>query len=171
MSRGYAAIGLVGIKSKPNMGGVLRAAHCFGAGLVAIQNNRLGACLTNVTKAERHIPTILTDNVLEALPYNCQTVVIELVEGARSLVDFIHPERAMYIFGPEDGSVPKRIVDKAQHVIQIPTEYCLNLAATVNVVLYDRMAKGAVGRSYAKVARDEDDEQAAYAARHLELVA
>jgi tRNA(Leu) C34 or U34 (ribose-2'-O)-methylase TrmL len=26
-------------------------------------------------------------------------------------------------------------------VIYIPTRYCMNLAATVNVVLYDRMAK------------------------------
>ena len=33
------------------------------------------------------------------------------------------------------------MVDKAHHVVYVPTHGCMNLAATVNVVLYDRMAK------------------------------
>jgi tRNA(Leu) C34 or U34 (ribose-2'-O)-methylase TrmL len=35
-------------------------------------------------------------------------------------------------------------------VVYIPTTGCMNLAATVNVVLYDRMAKGLNTRSGAK---------------------
>ena len=34
-----------------------------------------------------------------------------------------------------------------EETIYIPTEGCMNLAATVNVVLYDRMAKGLNTRS------------------------
>jgi tRNA(Leu) C34 or U34 (ribose-2'-O)-methylase TrmL len=47
----------------------------------------------------------------------------------------------MYIFGPEDGSLPQSVVDQCEHVVFIPTTGCMNLAATVNVVLYDRLAK------------------------------
>ncbi|HDY7508872.1 TPA: hypothetical protein RQJ57_001043 [Vibrio vulnificus] len=33
------------------------------------------------------------------------------------------------------------VVDKAHHVVYIPTHGCMNLAATVNVLMYDRLAK------------------------------
>lgn len=65
-------------------------------------------------------------------------VAIEFVKGAPSLFEFEHPKHAYYIFGPEDGSLPKRL---QKNVVYIPTTYCLNLAATVNIVLYDRAAK------------------------------
>ena len=56
-------------------------------------------------------------------------------------MDFIHPEQAYYIFGPEDGSLKSEILDRCDHVVYIPTIGCMNLAATVHVVLYDRMSK------------------------------
>jgi len=70
-------------------------------------------------------------------------VCIELVEGASSLLEFQHPQNAFYIFGPEDGTLDQAIIDAADSVVYIPTIGCLNLAATVNVVLYDRLAKSA----------------------------
>ena len=63
------------------------------------------------------------------------------VEGATSLVDYIHPERAFYIFGAEDATLGERVLSRCRDVIYVPTSGCMNLAATVNVVLYDRMAK------------------------------
>ncbi len=30
----------------------------------------------------------------------------------------------------------------SHHVVYVPTRHCMNLAATVNVVLYDRLSKG-----------------------------
>ena len=68
-------------------------------------------------------------------------VAIELVENACPLPDFRHPQDALYVFGPEDGNLPQDIVDAAHEVVYVPTVGCMNLAATVNVVLYDRMAK------------------------------
>lgn len=140
---GYAAIGLVQPKWNANVGGVMRAVMCYGAALVVIEGDRFKPENTDTTKAWRHIPVTRAADVMEGCPYDCVPVAVELVEGARSLVNFVHPRSAFYILGPEDGSVPKRVLDRCKHVIQIPTRFCMNLAATANVVLYDRMAKEA----------------------------
>ena len=75
---------------------------------------------------------------------------MELVDGARPLPEYTHPDRAIYIFGPEDGSLGKDVLAWCEDVIYIPTSGCMNLAATVNVVLYDRLAKGLNTKSGAK---------------------
>lgn len=148
---GISSIGLVGCKNNINVGGALRAAHCFGAQLVAIQSNRLKKEAADTTKAHRHIPTFVVDDILEATPHGCHRVAVEIRDDAISLFDFVHPRSAFYIFGPEDNSIPERIVARCQHVVSIPTAYCLNLAATVNVVLYDRARKrDALARHFAR---------------------
>lgn len=139
--RGYAAIGLDRPKDKANLGGVLRAAGCYGASLVVVGGDRMGKFSTDTQKAYRHIPCIDVADVMDVVPFGAIPVVIELCDRAKSLVTFTHPERAFYIFGPEDGSVQKKIIGTAPLVIQVPTRFCMNLAATVNVVLYDRIAK------------------------------
>lgn len=63
------------------------------------------------------------------------------IDGAISLVGYVHPELAFYIFGPEDGTLKAEITDWCRDIIYIPTNRCMNLAATVNVVLYYRLAK------------------------------
>lgn len=68
-------------------------------------------------------------------------VCVDLVDGAVPLTLFEHPAEALYIFGPEDGTISQDIIDRADDVVYIPANGCLNLAATVNVVLYDRMSK------------------------------
>ena len=60
----------------------------------------------------------------------------------KKLNNYKHPERAFYIFGAEDQTLGKRIVSFCRDIVYIPTKTCMNLAATVNVVLYDRMVKG-----------------------------
>jgi tRNA(Leu) C34 or U34 (ribose-2'-O)-methylase TrmL len=68
-------------------------------------------------------------------------ICVELVRGAQQLPAFTHPENAIYVFGPEDGDVPKGIRHICHNFVIIPGKGCLNLAAAVNVVLYDRAAK------------------------------
>lgn len=70
-------------------------------------------------------------------------VAVELVPGAEMLHDFEHPEDALYVFGPEDGSIPKGVLAICHRFVVIPTcnRTPLNLAAAMNVVLYDRHAK------------------------------
>lgn len=139
--RGFAAIGLDRPKDKANLGGVLRAAGCYGASLVVVSGDRMGKFATDTMKAYRHIPCVEVADLLAAKPYGAMPVVVEINARARPLSRFTHPENAYYIFGPEDGSVSQRVVDAAQLIVSIPTNGCMNLAATVNVVLYDRQCK------------------------------
>ncbi len=74
-------------------------------------------------------------------------VAVEVRENSELLPDFVHPPRAAYIFGPEDGSLPKAALTRCHRFVVIPSRSCLNLAASVNVVLYDRMVKGPDGQS------------------------
>lgn len=140
--RGFAAIGLDRPKDKANLGGVLRAAQCYGASMVAVSGDRMGKYATDTQKAYRHMPCLNVDDLMATVPYGAVPVVVEINSRAKSLTKFTHPEQAFYIFGPEDGSVKQDIVDRCPLVVSIPTNGCMNLAATVNVVLYDRMAKG-----------------------------
>lgn len=139
-SRGYAAIALDRVKCTANLGGVLRAASVFGASLVMVSGGRLGRYATDTTRAYKHIPSLQVDDIWQNVPFGATPVVIEVHYRARSLTSFTHPESAFYIFGPEDGSVRKEIVERVPLIVQIPAG-CLNLAAAVNVVLYDRLAK------------------------------
>lgn len=56
---------------------------------------------------------------------------------------FKHPERAVYLLGPEDGRISNVALAMAKYVVQIPSLSCLNVAATGGIVMYDRAAKGA----------------------------
>jgi len=157
--RGFACVGLFRPKTSENVGGVLRAAHCYGVAQVNIHGAR-GKALShqcNTTMAHRHIPTFIVDDVLQYVPYDCQVVAVDLCDGAEPLTSFQHPQRAMYVFGPEDGTLGKRHTDRAQHTVFIPTRGCMNLAAAVNVVLYDRLLKS--GRFDAPYERHASSDQ------------
>ncbi|MDH5650187.1 MAG: TrmH family RNA methyltransferase, partial [Gammaproteobacteria bacterium] len=94
------------------------------------------------TKNSRHrIPLTGVADLFEHIPEQASIICVELVEGATPLPEYRHPDNAFYIFGPEDGTIEQGILDKADAVIYVPTVGCLNLAASVNVVLYDRLAK------------------------------
>jgi tRNA(Leu) C34 or U34 (ribose-2'-O)-methylase TrmL len=47
-------------------------------------------------------------------------VCVEIVPGSVPLDAFLHPARALYVFGPEDGTVPPGIRRECHHFIQIP---------------------------------------------------
>ena len=140
--RGYAAIALDRPKCPANLGGVFRAAGCYGASLVVVSGDRIRKHATDTIKAWRHIPCLEVDDIMASVPFGAIPVVVEITDKAKPLPRFSHPERAFYIFGPEDGSVKRQIIDRCPFVVSIPTSHCMNLAATVNVVLYDRAAKG-----------------------------
>lgn len=140
--RGYAAIGLVRPKDVANVGAVLRAAYCYNAAMVAIQGDRTPVRSSQDTpQAWRHIPVMRGDDLRSLIPFSAVPVAVDLVDDAISLPAFQHPQRAFYVFGPEDGTLGKSTLDWCEHRIMVPTRTCMNLAATVNVVLYDRLAK------------------------------
>lgn len=136
-----AAIGLCQPKTPANVGAVLRAAHVYGAGMLAVTGRRYKRTGTDTSAAYKHIPLLEVDDLKLVIPFNAVPVAVELSDGARNLFDYTHPDEAFYIFGPEDGSVPEAVRTWCRDTVYIPTKYCMNLAATVNVVLYDRACK------------------------------
>ena len=149
--RNFACVALDNPKCVENVGGVLRASSVFGVKMVVLTGNRIKNKMkhsTDTTKAWRHIPTIITKDVFDVIPYSAIPIAVELLPEAMPMPDFIHPPRGFYIFGQEDGTLGKRIIDRCKHVIYLPTHNsCLNLAACVNVVLYDRYVRGTKGYS------------------------
>lgn len=122
----------------------MRAAGCFHASAVFYTGDRYDRAErfnTDTRKKNLDIPLTGVACLLDSVPENARIVCVELVEGAVPLPTFQHPDNAFYIFGPEDSSISQEIIDRADSVVYIPTSGCLNLAATVNVVLYDRIAK------------------------------
>ena len=136
---GYAAIGLYNPKNPLNIGEALRACGCYGAAMIAASGTRYKRARTDTQAAYRHMPLIECDDLQKIIPYGATVVAIDLIEGATPLAEFKHPKSAFYIFGPEDGTLD---ISWAKETVYVPTKYCMNLAATVNVVLYDRQAKG-----------------------------
>lgn len=139
--RGFAAIGLDNPKDSHNVGSAMRAVGVYGAALLVVSGKRIKAGSTDTMKHHRHIPMQNVDDLFDAIPFGCVPVAVDLIEGAIPLNEYKHPERAFYIFGAEDATLGKRVLDRCRDVVYIPTDGCMNLAATVNVVLYDRMTK------------------------------
>ena len=135
-----------------NVGQVVRLASAFGIAQVWYSGDRireaLGARLPREERMRRYQDVLLVNHpdplakICDSIP-GVQPVAIELRPGAESLVDFVHPEDGapVYVFGPEDGSLPGAILKRCHRFVVIPSFECLNLATSVAAVLYDRMAK------------------------------
>jgi len=142
------SVGLLNPKSPDNVGSVMRAAGNYAVDAVYYTGSRYPRALASnpgVANTRRsisiNIPLSSVNSLIEQASENTQIICVELAEGAISLPEYQHPENALYIFGPEDGNISQAIIDKADAVVYIPTHGCMNLAATVNVLLYDRLAK------------------------------
>jgi tRNA(Leu) C34 or U34 (ribose-2'-O)-methylase TrmL len=143
-SSSHASIGLVNPKSPTNVGGVMRAAGCYSADAIYYTGKRYDRAAKHQTDTKNiaeKIPLTGVDCLFDAVAEGTKVVCVELVEGATPLPQFEHPANALYILGPEDGNLTQEMVDRADEVVYVPTVGCMNLAATVNVLLYDRLAK------------------------------
>ncbi|MEH6596990.1 MAG: RNA methyltransferase [Colwellia polaris] len=137
-------IGLTDPKSPSNVGAVMRAAGCYQANEVrytGVRYARAAKFHTDTKDAFRKIPLNAVESLITDLPEEQRVICVDLVEGAIPLPEFEHPENALYIFGPEDGTIAQNVIDAADAVVYVPTIGCMNLAASVNVLLYDRLAK------------------------------
>lgn len=132
-----------------NVGAALRAASCFGFEQVWFTGNRVSL---DVGKGERlpreermkgykDVELIQYDYVFDQFPSDVVPVAVEVRPNSEPLQDFVHPERALYVFGPEDGSIPQMALRHCHRFVIIPTRHCVNLAAAVYLVLYDRRVK------------------------------
>lgn len=141
------AIGLHTPKSAINVGHVLRAAHAFGACMVAMTGRRIDHTC-NVSNAQHYLPLLRGDDLHSMIPYGFVPVAIEFDDRATALPEYKHPGHAFYVFGPEDSGLGAKTISWCRDLVYVPTKICLNLAACVNVVLYDRLAKEHVAKPH-----------------------
>lgn len=163
MKSACVSIGLFNPKSPENVAGVLRAAGNYRVGQVYYTGQRYPRALAlnpdtpkMRRKVSEDVELCCVDNLLDALQPEMQLVCVEFALNAQPLPDFEHPACACYVFGPEDGSLSQQLVDRADAVVYVPTVGSMNLAASVNVLLYDRLCKQP-GSAYAEVDTPQDD--------------
>lgn len=157
-----AAVVLINPKTPYNVGAAIRACSIYGVPTLRWTGKRIsvaeGSRMSGRT-FKRRLPReerlkdyvgvdwreASSDDVVTqlALERDLVPVCVEVSENAERLHEFVHPERALYVFGPEDGNVPKGVRAVCHRFVIIPsvTRTPLNLAAALNVVLYDRHSK------------------------------
>lgn len=140
--RGYFAIGAEGLSKRMNLGTLMRSAHAFGANFfftVDAANNLRKAPASDTSKSPGHLPLFSWESVdTMELPRGCQLVGIELTDDAIELPSFGHPLQAAYVLGPERGSLSPEMLARCDHVIKIPTKFCINVSMAGAIVMYDR---------------------------------
>ncbi|MFT6052271.1 MAG: tRNA(Leu) C34 or U34 (ribose-2'-O)-methylase TrmL [Halioglobus sp.] len=160
MTKSTVSIGLINPKSPVNVGLIMRAAGCFEVDSVVYTGERYDRAAsfnTDTQNATLNIPLTWLPSLPGNIADNTQVVCIELVEGAIPLPAYQHPNNALYIFGPEDGTINQDVIDRADSVVFMPTIGSLNLAAAVNVLLYDRLAKIPASNCYQALIRESRD--------------
>lgn len=148
--RGYFGVVAWHTKTPTNVGTLWRSAHVFGAAFLATVGRRYRHQQSDTLCTPRHVPLLHfddDDDFWRHIPFDCVPVAVELVEDAATLATFQHPRSAVYLLGPEDGSLPRHILDRCRprHLVQIPGVHCLNLAVAGSIVMYDRVVKAAWG--------------------------
>merc|ERR1739841_492183 len=116
MNKSHVTIGLTNPKSPTNVGAVMRAAGCYQVDAVKYTGQRYEKAAkfhTDTKSAARTIPLTGVESFLDKLDPETKIVCVELAEGATPLPRFKHPENAIYIFGPEDGSISQDVADRA----------------------------------------------------------
>jgi tRNA(Leu) C34 or U34 (ribose-2'-O)-methylase TrmL len=143
------AIGMCNPKYAHNVGAAVRAASCFGAKQVWFSGNRVsldpekGERLPREERMKGYKDVELRqfDYFFDQFDRDVVPVAIELRPGSELLPQFVHSDKALYVFGPEDGSINQVMLRHCHRFVVIPTHHCVNLAAAIYMVLYDRMVK------------------------------
>ncbi len=141
--RGYFAIGAEGISKPMNLGALMRTANAFGASFVYSVNAHDKVKLAykaDTSRAFKTVPYYQWDAIDDmALPKGCQLVGIELTETAVDLPEFRHPRAAAYVLGRERGDLSDEMLARCDHVVKIPTKFCINVSLAGALVMYDRV--------------------------------
>lgn len=129
-----------------NVAGAIRACSCYGISTMLWSGKRVDpTTMERLPREERmkgykDVYWEVNERAFDLFP-DTIPVCIEIVPHAENLVEFEHPERALYVFGPEDGSVPQVYKRFCHRFVFIPSAHCLNLSTAIATVLYDRRAK------------------------------
>lgn len=141
--RGFFGIGVFHSKTEHNIGTLWRSANQLGASFIFTIGKRYKEQASDTRRAPRHIPLYHYKDIkdfLEHRPYDCPLIGIEMSPRAHKLKNFVHPERAVYILGSEDGGLSNEIMDKCQYIIELEG-HSFNVAVAGSIVMYDRLNK------------------------------
>jgi tRNA G18 (ribose-2'-O)-methylase SpoU len=141
--RGYFGVGVEGISKTMNVGSIFRSAHAFGAGFVftvAAEYKKQIGKRADTSNTSGQVPFYsFPDRDSMVLPEGCQLVGVELTDDAIDLPSFRHPANAAYILGPERGSLSPEMTARCDHIVKIPTKFCVNVGIAAAVIMYDRI--------------------------------
>lgn len=140
--RGFFGIGVERMSKPMNAGNLFRTAHAFGAGFVFTIDAEysVNAARSDTSRTPENLPWYVYESAADLkLPEGCRLVGIELLDEAIDLPSFRHPSRAAYVLGPEMGSLSPGLVARCDHVIKIPTSFCVNVGIAGAIVMYDRL--------------------------------
>lgn len=140
---------LSNVKFPHNVGSILRLSACYGISELCCTGSRIWESVDELDRVPREerlraykdVSLMWSMDDLPPLPPEAVPVAIEFRPNSHDLFEFKHPEKAVYIFGPEDGTLGRSILTKCHHFVRIDTMECLNLAVAVGTVLYDRACK------------------------------
>ena len=143
------AVALVDPKYGHNAAGALRACAAFGIRQLWISGRRVTDEWEGPGRLPREermrsyggVDVIAGEYFFDAFGPDTVPVAVEVQQNAEPLTTFEHPEKALYIFGPEDGGLGRVHLRECHRFVIIPSDHCLNLAVAVGAVLLDRRMK------------------------------
>jgi tRNA(Leu) C34 or U34 (ribose-2'-O)-methylase TrmL len=129
-----------------NVGAALRACAAFGADKLYVTGDRAhwettGKGLRLPREERMRVYKNKVEIIRGERPFDLVSgvpVAVEVSPTAEPLASFQHPREAVYVFGPEDGSIPKVARRFCHRFVIIPSDHCLNLAAAVSCMLMHR---------------------------------
>lgn len=143
--RGYFGIGMYEPKYEENLGGLFRSAHFLGASFIFTIGARYKYQNSDTGRAERHIPYYVFNDwndLKQHLPATeIQLIAVEMIDSAEPLETFVHPERAVYVLGGEDRTLPPEVLKDCESVVKFDSKHSLNVAVAGAIVMYDRHVK------------------------------
>ena len=142
------AVALMNPKHPRNVGQAVRACSCFGIKQCWFSGDRIRKGMEDKKRLPREermkgyseVDIIQYDYIFDQFP-NAVPVGVEVMPGAELLPHFEHPKNALYVFGPEDGSLPSSAKRFCHKFVFIPMRHCANLSASLYIILYDRLIK------------------------------
>lgn len=138
----YTGIGILNPKTPQNVGTLLRTAFNLNADfifMIGMRYKRRQA--SDTVAATLQIPFYEFDTFEDFnnhRPKGAQLVAIELDERAKSLDTFVWPKQSIILLGAEDNGIAPKYLARCQHIVQIPSNHCLNVSAAGAIALYHR---------------------------------
>ena len=143
------------VRSLNNVGSVFRTADAFCAEKVYLCGITGSPPHRDITKTAlgadesvvwEHRADIL-ELCLQLKEQGYQLLAVEQVEGSISLAEFVPKltQKYAFIFGNEVFGVNEKVIDLADHCIEIPqfgTKHSLNISVTVGIICWEMVRNG-----------------------------